>query len=68
MMLIGFVSCEKDIDIKLDDTSESLVVDGSIENGMPPLLFLSKSLNYFSQIRSGYPGEFFCTERGSIYQ
>ncbi len=50
LLLIGFVSCEKDIDIKLDDTSESLVVDGSIENGMPPLLFLSKSLNYFSRI------------------
>lgn len=49
-MLIGFVSCEKDINIKLDDTTESLVVDGSIENGMPPLLFLSKSLNYFSKI------------------
>jgi Domain of unknown function (DUF4249) len=50
LMLISFASCEKDIDIELDDTSESLVVDGSIENGQPPLLFLSKSLNYFSQI------------------
>lgn len=43
-------SCEKDIDIELDDTTESLVVDGSIENGQPPLLVLSRSLNYFSQI------------------
>jgi hypothetical protein len=50
LIAFAFVSCEKDIDIKLDDTTESLVVDGSIENGQPPLLFLSKSLNYFSQI------------------
>jgi hypothetical protein len=50
LIAFAFVSCEKDIDIKLDDTTESLVVDGSIENGHPPLLILSKSLNYFSQI------------------
>ena len=46
----SFFSCEKDIDIKLDDTTESLVVDGSIESGQPPLVILSKSLNYFSKI------------------
>jgi len=50
LIILGFISCEKDIEIKLDDTTESLVVDGSIENGQAPLLFLSRSLNYFSQI------------------
>ena len=50
LFVLASVSCEKDIDIKLDDTTESLVVDGSIENGQPPLLILSKSLNYFSKI------------------
>ncbi len=50
LFVLASVSCEKDIDIKLDDTSESLVVDGSIENGQPPLLILSRSLNYFSKI------------------
>jgi len=50
LIVLGFFSCEKDIEIKLDDTTESLVVDGSIENGQAPLLFLSRSLNYFSQI------------------
>jgi Domain of unknown function (DUF4249) len=50
LITFSFFSCEKDIDIELDDTTESLVVDGSIENGAPPLVILSKSLNYFSKI------------------
>ena len=50
LIAFAFFSCEKDIDIKLDDTTESLVVDGSIENGQPPLVILSKSLNYFNKI------------------
>ncbi|MGL6268840.1 MAG: DUF4249 family protein, partial [Chitinophagaceae bacterium] len=50
LIAVAFFSCEKDIDIELDDTTESLVVDGSIESGQPPLVILSKSLNYFSKI------------------
>jgi len=44
------VSCEKDIDIKLDETQPLLVVDGSIENGRPPIIILSKSLDYFGKL------------------
>jgi hypothetical protein len=43
-------SCERDIDIKLIEEAPKLVVDATIENGEPPVVLLSKSLNYFSRI------------------
>jgi hypothetical protein len=45
-----FISCEKDVELKLEKTPKQLVVDATIENGMPPIVILSKSLNYFSKI------------------
>ena len=47
---LALVACEKDIDIDLNDTEPALVVDGSIENGVPPTVVLSKSLDYFGAI------------------
>ena len=48
---IAFFSCEKDIDLKLDPSENRLVVDASIENDRPPIVFLSKSIDYFSKIK-----------------
>lgn len=45
-----FISCEKNIDFKLNQEEPKLVVEATIENGQPPLVLLSNSLNYFSQI------------------
>lgn len=45
-----FMGCEKDIDIVLNQSSDKLVVDATIENDRPPMVFLSKSLDYFSKI------------------
>ena len=44
------LSCERDIDIKLIEQEPKLVVEATIENGQPPVVFLSRSLDYFSQI------------------
>jgi hypothetical protein len=49
-VLVGFISCEKDIELNLDKTPNQLVIDASIENGRPPVVILSKSLNYFNKI------------------
>ena len=49
-LIIGLLGCEKKIDFKLDETEPKLVVDGSIENGQPPILTLTRSLGFFSQI------------------
>lgn len=43
-------SCERDIDIIPDIKEAKLVVDAEIENNLPPMIFLSKSLNFFSRI------------------
>ena len=47
LILLG---CEKDIDIQLDPTAASLVVDATIENDLPPVVFLSNSLDYFEKL------------------
>lgn len=43
-------SCEKEIEVELAESTPRLVVDGSIENGSPPLVILNKSLEYFSTL------------------
>ena len=41
-------SCEKDIDIKLKTTDEKIVVEGAIEQGIPPYVILTKSVGFFA--------------------
>ena len=50
LSLIFLMACEKEIDLKLDVSEPQLVVDASIENGVPPVVVLSSSLSYFKQI------------------
>jgi hypothetical protein len=49
-LLIILFSCERTIDLTVNDQPAKLVVDASIENNGAPLVVLSKSLNYFSTI------------------
>jgi hypothetical protein len=48
----GFLlsSCEKAIDFDLDAVAPKLVVEASIENGQFPIVYLSKSIGYFSNV------------------
>ncbi len=43
-------SCEKGVEFKLDEVTPKLVVEATIENGQAPVVYLSKSQAYFSQI------------------
>ncbi|MEP6684135.1 MAG: DUF4249 domain-containing protein [Parafilimonas sp.] len=45
-----FFSCERTIDLKVNNQPAKLVVDASIESNGAPLVVLSNSLNYFSTI------------------
>ena len=45
-----FWGCEKDINIELKEEEPKLVVEATIENGQPPLVVLTSSLNYFDKI------------------
>ena len=50
LLMALLAGCEKDIDIELDDTTEKIVVDATIENGVAPRVILSRSLEYFIKI------------------
>jgi len=47
---VMLMSCEKTINIQPDQQAPKLVVEALIENGQPPVVVLSNSLNYFSTI------------------
>ncbi len=44
------LSCEKNINFKLNETQSVLVVDASIENDKDPRIVLTKSLPYYAQL------------------
>jgi len=50
ILILSLVSCEKDINIKLDPAQSRLVVDATIENEQPPVVLLSQSLDFFGKI------------------
>lgn len=47
---IYLFSCEKKINFKLKVVPDVLVVDANIQDGQPPIVVLSKSFEYFSNI------------------
>ncbi len=50
MFVTGLTSCEKGVDLKLDQVAPKLVVEATIENDQPPQVILTKSFQYFSAI------------------
>ncbi len=50
LVLLSLVGCEKKIDFKLNEVPPKLVVEASIENGEPPRVMLTKSVDYFSTL------------------
>lgn len=52
MIIILLTACERDIAIVSTASAPKLVVDAEIENNRPPLILLSRSLDFFSSIDS----------------
>lgn len=50
LLTFSLVSCEKTITLKLDTVAPKLVVEATIESGEAPVVYLSRSLAYFSEI------------------
>lgn len=50
LALFGLSSCEKAISFKPNAGEPTVVVEATIEDGQPPVVILSKSLDYFSEI------------------
>lgn len=43
-----YTGCQSEIEVDLPDYDSKLVIEGTIENGEPAVVFLSKSIPYFS--------------------
>jgi Domain of unknown function (DUF4249) len=52
-LTVLLTGCEKNINFDLKEAENVLVVDARIENGQPPIVVLTTSLNYFSSINPG---------------
>ncbi|BFG69643.1 hypothetical protein KACHI17_05240 [Sediminibacterium sp. KACHI17] len=52
LLSITLISCEREINIVPTVRDSRLVVDAEIENGRPPIVVLSRSLNFFTTIDS----------------
>jgi hypothetical protein len=52
LVVIFFTSCEKNVDLNLKSAEPVLVVDAQIEDGQPPIIVLTKSLGFFSNINA----------------
>jgi Domain of unknown function (DUF4249) len=50
LLIALFSACEKDINFELKDAETLLVVDANIENNQPPVVILTKSLDFYSTI------------------
>lgn len=50
LLCVIITSCEKTIDLALDEKEPKLVVEAVIENDLPPVVTLTKSLNFFQQV------------------
>jgi hypothetical protein len=50
LFLFGLTACEKVIDLVPESVPPKMVVDGTIENGQPPVIFLTRSLDFFNEL------------------
>jgi hypothetical protein len=48
VLVLLFISCERTVEFDVKETSPKLVIEGTIENGQPPIVRLSKSIDYYS--------------------
>ena len=60
------ISCQEEITLDLTQSEEKIVVEGSIENGFPPYVILTKSQGYFEGIDSETYNNLFVNDVDSI--
>lgn len=52
-LIVGLISCEKEIKIPLIESEPKLVVEGSIANDQQPGVILTKTVGFFDKIKFG---------------
>lgn len=58
---LAFISCEKEIVVDLPETEAKLVVEGTIEQGQPPIVLLTRTQSYFAPTDLGAIASTFVT-------
>ena len=48
--VIAFTGCEKEVHINLASSPTQVVVQGAVETGVPPYVFLSSTIGFFSKL------------------
>src|ERR1019366_5097976 len=57
--VITFTACSKTVIVNIPDSARQVVVDGSIENGVPPIVLLTKSQQFFGNLNLNDLGSYF---------
>lgn len=57
--VLFFTSCEKEIDLKIKTNPNEIIVEGHIENDLPPYVILTKSISLYDNININNLGNFF---------
>ena len=52
VFVVGLFSCQKQIEFSIPDVEQTIVVEGKIESGQPPIVFLTTTQGYFDPIDS----------------
>jgi len=60
------ISCQEEITLDLPQIEDKIVVEGSIENGFPPYVILTKNQGYFDPIDSETFNNLFITDVDSV--
>lgn len=47
LLILGMTACQKEVTVKLPSYDEKIVIDGKIETGLPPIIFLSTTKDIF---------------------
>jgi len=60
------ISCQEEITLDLPQIQDKIIVEGSIENGFPPYVILTKNQGYFDEIDSNTYNNLFITDVDSV--
>jgi hypothetical protein len=68
LLLISIIlfSCQEEITLELPKADDKLVIEGSIENGFPPYIIITKNGGYFDAIDSDTYNDLFVNDIDSV--
>lgn len=58
-LMLGFLSCEKEVSYRFKESAPKLVIEGAIENDIPPIVKLSNSMDFLGVFNFEDIEEFF---------